>query len=479
MRLYGALIRFLRVVTQLYFVEVRSSGRSHLPAEGPLIIAANHPGSVLDAVLLSTQVPRPIRYLARSGLFRMPVFAGLFRSLGAIPVYRPHETADASERNRVTFSRVYEHLDRGGCIGIFPEGRNSTWAQVGQLRKGVARMALGTEERHDFSLGLVIVPVGINHDRRELLTSDALLRFGRPIRVADFRQAYRDDPEAAVQALTDEVQQALRRQALHVADRRLSQMVEDLEAALSPQLAGLHEDEAEAEAEDVGSNVFKRWTWKLLRWYHRSSEAKGKALEQRILSRNLISTVLSRALETEPRAVVTLRNHLERYKDHLAQTQMRDALAQSFDHPVRERWVRLKMTVFAVVMAPVALFGFVHNVLPYLVTKLLPRVFADDAIRTAAYFGIGVVAFLSSYGLFAYWLWQTTELSAAWIAAYIAALPPTGFAALGYRRTIMVYRNKVLLRTFLFDRSQLVRLLRAERDSLFEHFQVLSQRYGD
>ncbi len=479
MRLYAGLIRFLSVVIHLYFVEVRASGRGRVPLRGPVIFAANHPGSVLDAILLSTQVPRPIRYLARSGLFRLPLIAALFRSLGAIPVYRPHESADASERNRVTFVRVFEHLEGGGCIGIFPEGRNSSWAQVGQLRKGVARMALGAEARNDFSLGLVIVPVGINHDRRDLLTSDALLRFGEPILVADFRARYEADPEDAVQTMTEAVQRALRRQALHIADRRLERMVNDLEATLSVELTGLLDPEEANDVEQGRQSFARRWVWKLLRLYHRSSHAAGRALEQRILSRNLISTVLSRALEQEPRSVLALRNQLERYKDHLAQTRVRAALQQRFDQPVRERWVRLRMTIFAVLMAPVALFGLVHNVAPYLVTKYLPRLFGDEAVRTFAYFGFGVLAFLSSYALFGFWLWQTSQLGAPWILAYVAALPPSGFAALGYRRTIMAYREKVLVRTVIFDRSQLVELLRGERESLFERFQALSERYRD
>lgn len=479
MRLYRLLIRFLSVVSHLYFIEVRSSGRHRVPADGPLILAANHPGSVLDAVLLSTQVARPIRYLARSGLFRLPVVAAIFRSLGAIPVYRPHETADASERNRVTFASVYEHLDAGGCIGIFPEGRNSPWGQVGQLRKGVARMALGAEARNDYCLGLVIVPVGINHDRRELLSSDALLRFGQPIRVADYREVHQLRPEAAVQALTSEVQQVLRRQAVHIADARLERMVGDLETVLSDRLASQPEIETAPARDEPARSLLKRWTWKMLSFYHRSSAATGRALEQRILSRQLIGSVLSRALEREPQAVAGLKKQLERYHDHLAQGRLRAALQQSFDQPVRERWVRLRMTIHAVAVAPVAVFGLLHNALPYLVTRFLPRVFRDEAVRTFAFFGIGVLAFLSTYAAVGYALWRSTELGLPWIAGYLALLPPTGFAALGYRRTILAYRDRILVRTLAFDQAQLVELLRRERESLLARFQALSERMDD
>jgi len=485
MRLYRALIRFLRVTTHLYFIEVRSSGLGHVPVDGPVILAANHPGSILDAILLSTQVPRPINYLARSGLFRFPIAAMLFRRLGAIPVYRPHESADAAERNRVAFEQVYRRLEADGCIGIFPEGRNSSWGRVGPLRKGLARMALGAEARNDFKLGLVIVPVGVNLERRELLTSDALLRFGRPIPLADYAASYHDNPEQAVRALTGDVQQALRRQTLHIDDRRLEQLVTELTDTFAERLAVRFEVDTSSGRQQAGQSLIKRWLWRALGWYHRSSVAAGRALEQRVLSRQHISTVLSRALEQDPRAVTHLRTHLERYKDHMGQTRLREALHHSIDQrhssgqPVRESWIRLRMTLFAVAMAPVALFGLVHNALPYAITKFTPRLFRDEAVRTFAYFGIGVLAFLGAYAGLGYWLWQSAGFSPAGTLAYLAGLPPTGFAALGYRRTILLYRDKILVRTFVFDRAQLVALLRREREALFARFEALAERFGE
>jgi len=287
-----------------------------------------------------------------------------------------------------------------------------------------------------------------------------------------------------VRALTADVQQALRRQALHVDDRRLEQMVTELADTFADQLAVRFEVAAPRDERQPEGSLIKRWLWKALGWYHRSSAAAGQALEQRVLSRQHISTVLSQALERDPRAVTELRNHLERYKDHLDQTRLRQALHRAFDQrhstdqPVREGWIRLRMTLFAVAMAPVALFGLVHNALPYAVTKLAPRMFRDEAVRTFAYFGIGVLAFLATYTGLGYWLWQSAGFSPAWTLAYLAALPPTGFAALGYRRTILVYRDRILVRTLVFDRAQLVALLRREREVLFARFEALAERFG-
>lgn len=133
MKLYNGLIRCFRLVNRLYFVDVHAAGRERMPTHGPLIVAANHPGSILDSILLATHIPRPIHYLARSGLFRWPVAAALFRQLGAIPVWRPRESADHATRNAGMFTRVHDLLDAGGCVGVFPEGQNSPAGQVGPL----------------------------------------------------------------------------------------------------------------------------------------------------------------------------------------------------------------------------------------------------------------------------------------------------------------------------------------------------------
>lgn len=60
-----------------------------------------------------------------------------------------------------------------------------------------------------------------------------------------------------------------------------------------------------------------------------------------------------------------------------------------------------------------------------------------------------------------------------WIIVYLALLPPAGFAALRYRRNIVMYRDKILVRTFFWNREELVRLLRRERGDLIARFKEL------
>jgi glycerol-3-phosphate O-acyltransferase / dihydroxyacetone phosphate acyltransferase len=479
MRLYRILIRFLKVVNELYFVDIRATGRDKVPATGPVILAANHPSSILDSIVLATQLKRPINYLARSGLFRFGPLAALFRRLGAVPIYRARETADADQRNLIVFEKVFELLERGGCVGIFPEGRNSPPTRIGPLRKGAARLALGAEARNNNRLGLVVVPVGVNFENRGFLMSAVLLRFGAPIRVADYAELYRDEPESALSKLTDDIKQALSQQVLTIEDARLGQLVDELAAVFGDKPDWHFEDAAGGPDEDEKPQRFlKRWLWQMAAWYRRTTPESARAFERRMHSRQHIRDVLVAAWQAQPRRVVALRNRLERYKDHLRQTELREALGHAFDGPVRERLIRLKMTLYSVLVAPIALFGLIHNLVPYLVARGLGRLGRDEAVRAFTLFGIGVLAFGASYTAIGLWLWQTTNFSLVQTLAYVAVLPPTGFAALRYRRNVLIYRDRILVRTIFFNRGELVDLLRRERQLLYEEFSDLDDLYG-
>ncbi len=477
MKLYNGLIHFFRLVNRLYFVDVHAAGQERVPERGPLIVAANHPGSILDSILLATHVARPIHYLARSGLFRWPIAASLFRQLGAIPVYRAHESRDHATRNAAVFARVHDLLDTGGCVGIFPEGQNSPAGQVGPLRTGAARLALAAEARNDWQLGLRIAPVGITYENHDFLMSAVMLGFASPIRVDAYAAQYRSDPDAAIRRLTDDLQQALRRQTLHSEDRKLAELAAEL-AALAAQRSydERHPGDRQPGTARPREPFFKRWLWS---WYQRSSAASRRALEERVFSRQRINRALARAAGAEPAAVAALRKQVERYRDHVHQTRIRHALSTDPEQPLRDRLPRLRMTAYAIAAAPIALFGAIHNVVPYILTHRIGRLFQDEPVRAFAWFGIGVASFLATYTGIGIWLWRTTDFTTLTTAAYVALLPPTGIVALGYRRALLLYRDRILVRTFLWNRRDLLRLLEHEREVILARLNALMRRYPE
>jgi 1-acyl-sn-glycerol-3-phosphate acyltransferase len=467
----------MRIAAHLYFVDIQSTGKENVPGQGPVILAANHPGSILDAVLLSAQVPRRISYLAKSDLFRYPFLSTLFNSLGVIPIYRPGQTGEHSRQNVQAFQSVYQVLQNQGCIGIFPEGRNSPQRQVAELRTGTARMALGAEAEHSYQLGVGIVPVGLSFESRELLLSSVLLSFAPPIWAADYADQHQEAPEDAVRALTRELQQSLRNQALHVEDLRLSQLVADISAILLPEPA-IRRSAWEAEQSAARSKQASRSSWQRFSAWFRPVAKKKQDLHSALRTRQSASQVLAQAWDQDPEAIEGLSRDVERYKDHLSQARLREDLNQHFERPVQERLIRLRMTLYALLMAPLALVGFVHNLLPYLLALGLARIFKEEAIRGFACFALGIFFFSICYLIYAGLFWQYISKSLPWCVLYLAALPCTGFICLRYRRSIMRYRDKILVRTFLQSKEHLRRNLQQERQSIISRFQELRRLYS-
>ncbi len=134
----------LQPVFHLYF-RLSRVGREHIPADGPVIFAANH-RSFLDPFVIGTMARRPIYYVAKEELFRHPFVAWLLNSLGAFPVRR-----GASDQDMLTTAHAI--LARGDCVVIFPEGTRIRPGSLADPRRGVGRLALES--------GAPVVPVAV------------------------------------------------------------------------------------------------------------------------------------------------------------------------------------------------------------------------------------------------------------------------------------------------------------------------------
>ncbi|HTX31090.1 MAG TPA: 1-acyl-sn-glycerol-3-phosphate acyltransferase [Solirubrobacteraceae bacterium] len=153
----------------VYFRMVRI-GREHIPAEGPVIIAANH-RSFLDPFVIGTMARRPLYYVAKQELFRHRLQAWVLSSLGAFPVRRGQGDADMVDTAKAI-------LARGDIVLIFPEGTRTRPGSLGKPKRGVGRLALET--------GAPVVPVAVigTEDVRKGLRirpRKVRIRAGRPL----------------------------------------------------------------------------------------------------------------------------------------------------------------------------------------------------------------------------------------------------------------------------------------------------------
>ena len=116
----------------LFRLEVR--GAEHVPAIGPAMIVANH-SSALDPPLIAVVTPRPLHFMAKAELFRVPLFGRLIHAVNARPVRREQGDSGAL-RNAL---RV---LNMGHALLVFPEGTRGSEGVLREGRPGAGLLAV-------------------------------------------------------------------------------------------------------------------------------------------------------------------------------------------------------------------------------------------------------------------------------------------------------------------------------------------------
>jgi 1-acyl-sn-glycerol-3-phosphate acyltransferase len=176
---------------------IRIEGREHVPAQGPVILAANH-RSFMDSIFLPLVIRRRVTFVAKAEYFDDKRTAWFFRGVGQIPIRR--EGGSASERALASATEV---LESGGVFGIYPEGTRTRDGYLHRGHTGVARLALRT--------GAPIVPVGmigtdeIQPTDRKMprVMRELTIRFGTPITGA--RVEGKEHDRLVLRQITDEL----------------------------------------------------------------------------------------------------------------------------------------------------------------------------------------------------------------------------------------------------------------------------------
>lgn len=447
---YNSVKMILRISINLFFDEVEIHNLKNVPEEGPILIAANHPSSIMDALVLGVKTPRKIHYIGHSGLFSNPISKKFLYAMGIIPVYRRFDNPDKMNKNDDMFRAAYTILEEGKCIGIFPEGTSQTDRKVLKLKTGTARIALGAERQNDFKLGVTIIPLGLYFTARHRFRSNVLLNFGKPIIVSEFKETYLTDEYEGVHRLTDKISIELGKLTLNIQKDEFNDFVTDLEKIYrAPLKDKLEKDEILISDDEVFKDMF--------------------------LTKHLAEAV-SYYMENDPEKATALMRDVKYYRMKIDRLNLHDSLLQTdiTESKVTKRsW---KMVMWSIIGLPLWIAGVITNYPPYRFAEFVGKKIGYDQAKTSSALMIGGgIGFLAYYFLETLLIWNLFDPMIG--VAFMTSLPFLGFGALAYRKKVK-YRWRVWQFSLtLLTNRHIVKKLKLERNSIIRRLDEFKDDY--
>jgi glycerol-3-phosphate O-acyltransferase / dihydroxyacetone phosphate acyltransferase len=374
----------VRLGLRAFFREIEVRGAENLPPDGPCIVAANHHNSMIDPFLLLAMLDRPLCFIAKEPLFRMPVLGWFLRRLRCIPAHRSQDPGYAKEKNDALYAAAAETLSAGPALALFPEGKSHSEPQLAEFRHGASKIALETESRRS---GVRVQLVGLHYEQTRGFRGRVLLQLGPPVAAAGFLDRYRTDSRAGVAALTEELQHRLSEMILTAESREVLRLADLLARMRALQEKGRPHETAEA---------FDR--------------------KKLILDRYRILR------EREPHEVERLRLQLSRYESILARTGLNE---ENVGADLRVGGVlgsAVGNTLLLALGLPFLALGIATNFLPYLLAWLVAILSTRLPDRRAS---AGFLAGLAAFPL--YWAGLAAWTGRRWgldVGLGVAAIGP-------------------------------------------------------
>lgn len=371
--------RLARLIAHVFY---RVDAVGAAPSDGALLLLPNHPNALLDPALVIATAGRPVRFIAKSTLFRGPL-APVLRASGAIPVFRKQDEGVDVTRNTETFAAVDAALAQGDAICIFPEGISHSTGRLEPLRTGAARMALSAAAR---GVAVRLVPVGLNPDEKTSFRSRMTVVYGRPFEVR---------AGTPIPSVTAEITKRMR----HL----IVEANPEADAELVMRIDRLYTSERDTE-DDAGAAVERRRT---------------------------IASGLHRLRQEKPEWYESALVQLRRYDERLQRFGLRDR-ALDWDLSARDaaRFIAREAPL-AVILIPIAIAAIVAFAVPYGLTAGVAKLQRETDVTATAKVISGTIFYAAWTALLAVLIGIRLGIGAGVVAfAVLPALAAAGLYAI-------------------------------------------------
>jgi 1-acyl-sn-glycerol-3-phosphate acyltransferase len=158
-----------RAIVRYARIDLTVIGKELVPPGEAFVVMSNHQ-SLYDIPVLFQSLGLRVRMVAKTELFKVPIWSGAMRNAGFVEIDRANRVAAMR-----SLDRAREAIKAGTSIWIAPEGTRSPTGALAEFKKGGFHLASGTGAR--------ILPVSIDGTRNVLTAKGRVVHDDQKVRV--------------------------------------------------------------------------------------------------------------------------------------------------------------------------------------------------------------------------------------------------------------------------------------------------------
>lgn len=424
----------VKITIHVFFKHFKVNNKEVIPKEGPMIVVANHPNTLMDPATVAVTLHQKPHFLGKATLFESKFGNWLWSGLRGIPIYRRQDSKSGTVNNDEVFAACYKKLEEKGSLLIFPEGVSIQERKLQDLKTGAARIALGAEKQQNYQLGIKILVLGLNYSDPSRFRSNLLINVAPIIEVKDYYQQHQEDEYGAVRALTAAIEDALKAQMIDIETKEEDLLLTQIEEVYQHKLLNDLGWKSTEQNQFIASQEFKKAL-------HHFNHQKSVDVHE-------------------------LKIKLDAYFHNLNQLKLKDNLFEDKQHKRSILVDGVFRLVYLLLGFPIYLYGLLNNYIPYIIpSKLAQKLTKEQVYFASIKMFSGLLLFTIFYSL------QITLLQVFggiwWLTLlYAISLPFSGFFTLKYWQRLLDTKDHWSLFSRFYQKDKLLHQLIAQRQEI-------------
>lgn len=352
----------VKVGVRTFYKKHQVVGIENIPKDKPVLFAANHQNAFIDPTVIGTKLKKPLYYMVRADIFKTKSVKKLLWAFNMMPIFRQRDGGNTAKKNESVFDKCYDLLNERKPILVFAEGNQGKQKKLRPLQKGIFRMGLGAENKHE-GIDVHIVPIGLYYSDTLNMGAKLLIHIGKPMRIQDYAEACKTEDAITLNKMKITL------------SSRMSDLMIDIQN--TEYYKTIHEMMLDFDDE-----------------IYRFESIKGNKLIDEFYCQKGFISKAENWIENNPKEAKSVKDEAEFHTNTLKKLQLKSWLFR------KEKQNVFLPILFLILGAPLHLYGVINNYLPY----KLPVLFVNKKVKDIHFhssikMAMGVIIFSLFWGL--------------------------------------------------------------------------------